>query len=813
MRIKQKKENLDPKQKSIFLYAKMKSMQKKNYISLSTQNIIIVTVALSFAFLAVACVSDFQAAPKVTKEDYARAERFLGWNVSRYILNGEVTYEWIGESDRFWYLRQKDNGKEFVIVDAATAQRQPAFDHEKLAQALAQAMGEDVDPKDLPFERFVFVDNERAIEVQVDTIRWHCVLGGMCREAEIRHIRGGDLVSPDGKWAAFNKGNDIWIRSMEDGTEKALTRDGEPYYGYGVATGSSQWKVRLFGSDEPVAPIAIWSPDSKKLLTEKVDERDVLDLHYLQHVPEDGSVRPQLYSVRSAMPDDAHRPSVEVVVFDITRGKRTDIPLRGQSLIGSDRVWWDTDGGQVFILPQEKGEKTLRLLTIDSVTGAVKLLIEESGKTYVEAGALYWEKPDIRFLSSGEIIWYSERSNWGHLYLYDRKGKLSNQITSGNWKVREIVRVDEKKRRIYFTAGGRERGEDPYQLHLYVVNLDGSGLSLLTPENADHEIRPNSFSPSGEYFVETYSRPDLPPVTLLRTHEGKVISTLEKADISALTAGGFHMPEPFSVLAADGKTKIYGNIFRPSTFDPKRIYPVIDVIYPGPASIVTNKTFMGALYGWVRPQCLAEIGFIVITIDGRGSPLRSKSFHDVSYNPLLYSGTPEDHIAGIRQLAKRYPYMDIDRVGIHGRSAGGYSSARAILAYPDFYKVAVSTNGIQDQRGAAPAGWHPASDGRYPGDDWNEQANARLAGNLKGKLLLAVGELDANVHPAHTMQLIDALIKANKDFDLLLLPNRTHFLDDESPYYIRKRWDYFVRHLMGAEPPSGYEVQGPDKVK
>lgn len=467
----------------------------------------------------------------------------------------------------------------------------------------------------------------------------------------------------------------------------------------------------------------------------------------------------------------------------------------------------------------------MQLLAVNALTGATRLIIEERSKTYVEIGGSVLDRA-VRTLPGGRIIWYSERDDWGHLYLYDQDGKLIRPLTSGAWKVMSIVRIEEPHARVYFTAVGREAGEDPYQQHMYVVNLDGSGLRLLTPENADHDIRSPSpeivrnlrpgargaseagFSPSGRYFVDTYSRPDLPSTTVLRTAAGRLIATLERADISALQAEGLTLPEPFSVLSADGHTKLYGTIYRPSHFDRDDNYPIIDVIYPGPQSTATPKDFRGALFGDM--QALAELGAIVVNIDGRGTPFRSKSFHDASYGETAQAGNLEDHIAGIRQLAARYPYMDVERVGITGSSGGGFASTRAMLAYPDFYKVAVSISGNHDQRGYLLV-WGPTYQGPYQGANYDAQINARLAGNLKGKLFLLHGDMDDNVPPALTLQVVDALIKANKDFDFLLLPGQDHSLRGAAGYVERKRWDYFVRYLLGAEPPDGYQVSVPQQ--
>jgi dipeptidyl aminopeptidase/acylaminoacyl peptidase len=348
---------------------------------------------------------------------------------------------------------------------------------------------------------------------------------------------------------------------------------------------------------------------------------------------------------------------------------------------------------------------------------------------------------------------------------------------------------------VYFNASGRETGEDPYLRHLYRVNLDGSDLQLLTPEAADHEI---SFANSGRYFIDSYSRADLPTVSLLRSADGNVIRELARADVTKLAASGWKPPEPFRATAADGVTEICGLMFRPANFDPGKKYPVLDAIYPGPQTIKTPKNFPATLAG--DGQDMAQLGFVVVTVDGRGTPFRSKAFHDFSYGKLGTAGGLEDHIAALRQLAKVHAYMDLDRVGIYGHSGGGYATVRAMLTYPEFYKVGVASAGNHDMRGYL-ARWGEKYIGPVNGDNYLEAANPVLAANLKGKLLLAWGDMDDNVPPSLSMQLVSALIKANKTFDMLVLPNRNHsFFND--PYFIRRRWDYLVEHLAGAMPPE-----------
>ncbi len=467
-------------------------------------------------------------------------------------------------------------------------------------------------------------------------------------------------------------------------------------------------------------------------------------------------------------------------------------------------MYWSPDATRLVFVSTSRDHRDEKVRVADAATGAVREVYEETAKDFFESGFNHvnWQP----LWPSNELLWYSERSDWGHLYLYDlATGRLKNQITSGDWKVLQVLRVDEPSRTVWFTAAGREPG-DPYFRHLYSVRMDGTRLRLLTPENADHDV---SLAPDGRYFVDSYSTPDVPPVTVLRDAEGKLLLTVQRADISRLLATGWKPPVPFTVKARDGKTDLYGLLYRPTTFDSTRTYPIINNVYPGPQTgSVGTRSFVAS-----RGDCqaLAELGFVVVQLDAMGTPMRSHSFMAAYYGDMGDNGLP-DQVTGMRQLAHRYPWIDIERAGIWGHSGGGFASADAILRYPDFFKVAVSEAGNHDNR-------------EYE-DDWGEkwqglltsgpngttnydnQANQLLAANLKGKLLLAHGTTDDNVPPYNTLLLVDALIKANKDFDLLLLPNRRHGFGGE-PYMVRRRWDYFVRNLMGAEPPAGYELHPP----
>ena len=433
-------------------------------------------------------------------------------------------------------------------------------------------------------------------------------------------------------------------------------------------------------------------------------------------------------------------------------------------------------------------------------------VLEEKVATFFESGN---GRVNWRYLpASNEVIWFSERDNWGQLYLYDlQSGKLKNPITRGDGNVTQLLRVDEKARMLYFLAVGREQGRDPYFSHLYRIGFDGANLQLLTPEDATHDV---TLSNSGKYFVDSFSKPDEPPVTVLRDSNGKLLMTLEKADISRLLAIGWHPPTPIVVKARDGQTDLYGLMYKPSTLDPSKKYPIVNHIYPGPQTgSVGGRTFSPARGD---AQALAELGFIVVEIDGMGTPWRSKKFHDAYFGDMGDNTLP-DQVTGMKQLAKKYPWIDIDRAGIYGHSGGGYAAADAMFRYPDFFKVGISESGNHDNR-EYEDDWAEKWQGLLKTNadgttNYDSQANQNVAKNLKGHLLLAHGTLDNNVPPYNTLLVVDALVKANKDFDLLLLPNQRHGYGDASNYMTRRRWDYFVRHLLGAEPPKEYRITPP----
>ncbi|MCH8293490.1 DPP IV N-terminal domain-containing protein [Candidatus Poribacteria bacterium] len=733
-----------------------------------------------------------------TLEDYQRAEQFLEPNVNHLVRNEQVTPNWINESNRFSYKRQLPDGKQFLLVDASQNTREPAFDHERLATALSQATGVECTAVDLPFERFEFVEDGQAIHFVVGDARYDCNLTNYecCQIGQVESpSRELERTSPDGKWVAFLQDHNLFVRSVESGEVIELSDDGVGKYDYTASLPSPPTMVDA-GTQHVQMPVAaFWSPDSKRIVSYRLDQRSARTFTVVQSSPPN-QLRPIAYTYAYALPGEIGLTKAEPVIFDVEN--RTSIPVQTEPLnllyYGGPTFTWFADSQRFYYRYVERGGRVAQLREVDANSGKVRVLVEERGDLYINTWNLI-----SRFLDEGaEIIASSERDGWNHLYFHDGKaGQMKHQITKGEWVVRDIVHVDENARQIYFNASGKEKGRDPYLRHLYRINTDGTDLQLLTPEDAEHTIH---MSPTGEYFVDTYSRPDLAPVSVLRrSADGEVVMELERADIERLLATGWQYPEAFKAKARDGKTDIYGIIWRPSNLDPSRKYPVVEEIYTGPHGFFVPKTFQAYLR---MSQAIAELGFITVQIDGLGTNKRSKAFNDFSCQNLGDGGIP-DHIAALRQLADEYPYIDLDRVGIWGGSAGGYDSTHALLTNPEFYKVAVSTSGNHDHR-LDKASWVETWMGFPLGEHYVEQSNVTLAHKLKGKLLLAHGELDDNVHLSSTLQLVDALIKANKDFDLLIMPGRFHGLG--GPYFTRKRWDYFVKHLLGIDPPDGYQI-------
>lgn len=755
----------------------------------------------------------------LTPADYAHAEKFMPYNTNPLVYRSGVRPNWLA-GDRFWYRVTTPTGAEFLLVDPAKGTRAPAFDAARLAATLSKATNANYDAANLPFNEIDLTADVQFVSFNANGRRWKCdVKGTECADEGVargavtgrggRGGRGGfagrggrpESVSPDGKTAAFIRDFNLWVRDVGSGKETRLTQDGIKDFGY--ATDNAGWS----SSDRP---IVAWSPDSQKIATYQQDQRGVGEMYLV-----DTRVgHPTLRAWKYPLPGDAVVTTIQRVIIDVPSATVVRLqmpPDQHRSSLCDDvacrgdwgDVQWSPDSTHLAFLSTSRDHKQERLRVADATTGTVREVLEESVSTFYESGN---GRVNWRYLpKSNEVLWFSERDNWGQLYLYDLEtGKLKNRITTGEGNVTQVLRVDDESRTIYFLGVGREKGRDPYFAHLYRVGMDGKNLALLTPEEANHEVM---LSPSGKYFVDSYSRPDAPPVAVARDNRGKLAATLETADISKLLAAGWKPPIPFTVKARDGVTDLYGLMFQPVNLDPNQKYPIVNHIYPGPQTGSVGSRSFAAARG--DCQALAELGFIVVEIDGMGTPWRSKKFHEAYYGDMGDNTLP-DQVTGMKQLAERYRWIDINRAGIYGHSGGGYATADAMFRYPDFFKVGISEAGNHDNRGYEDdwgEKWQGLLEKKPDGStSYDDQANQNFAKNLKGKLLLAHGTMDNNVPPYNTLLVVNELIKANKDFDLILLPNRNHGFGNE-PYMVRRRWDYFVKNLLGAEPPTGYQLR------
>jgi len=732
-----------------------------------------------------------------TVEDYKRAYSLRGKFTSDKVYYSGVSPRWIGDTHTFWYVRHTPEGDRYVKVDADKQTRTDLFNHDKLATALAKSTGRKVDGKRLNLQSLSVNERQDTLRFQYDGKnfayaikknrledkgRIHYPQRGQQRHwMEVDDEKGGrPVTSPDGKHEAFIKNDNIYIRNRATGRERALSIDGTlgNYYSSYIQ----------------------WSPDSRYVFSARIRPVEKRYVYYVESSPKD-QLQPKLHKQEYAKPGDELRSKVPCI-YEVETG-RAIIPSTELFDKQYELFWfrWNEQGTGVTFEYNERGHQVYRLLELSAETGKVRTVVEEKSNTFVNHQRMY-----RRFLRGGnELIWMSERDNWNHLYLYDyATGKVKNQITKGPWYVREVLHVDEEARQIYFTANGMEvdnsstAKEDPYLIRYYRINFDGTGLTCLTPDEGNHTA---TFSRDRKYLVDVHSLVDrAPEASVRRVSDGSLVMPLEKADITKLVEDGWRAPEVFVAKGRDGKTDMWGIIVRPTNFDPNKKYPIIEYIYAGPGSHYVPKSFSTYNYNMTA---LAELGFIVVQLDGMGTSFRSKEFEDVCYKNLKDAGFP-DRKAWIRAAAEKYPYMDIDRVGIFGASAGGQESTTAVLLHPEFYKAAYSACGCHDNR-MDKIWWNEQWLGYPLGDQYKEGSNVENAHLLSRPLMLVVGELDDNVDPASTMQVVDALIKANKDFELVVLPGVGHTMGES--YGEHKRYDFFVRHLMGVNPPKWDEVK------
>ena len=729
----------------------------------------------------------------LTSSDYARAEKMLAPYRARKVPGSALEPHWLSDGTRFWY----QVGRRYVAVDPGDGTRRAAFDHDRLAAALSEESGHAATGSDLPITG-VEIRVDAAVRFTAFDERWEWSDdAGLSARTDAQPVPG-DVPSPDEAWVAFRRDGNIWVRSRDGEEEFALTDDAEPHFDYGGLPDTTGGRALMRVLGLPPLSILHWSPDSTRILVQRIDQRDLAELVLVESTPADGS-RPKEHRTRYTMPGEDAVATMTWNVLDVNGRKvvrQQDEPTPIMHNTALVYAWWTGKAGEaVHFLQHSRDARTLQLRRLDPATGVTTTLISETGDTRVDPAVQLGDPHMVHVLESGEIVWWSQRGGWGHLYLYSPDGQQVTRITQGQWLVRSLLWVDEDRRQVFFAAGGLV-DDDPYIRQLCRINLDGSGFTRLTDDDLDHDaVSP----PEGGYILDRASTSSRPPRSVVRDGDGRELVELEAPGTEALEALGWKPPERFCVTGADGKTPIYGLLWRPHDFDPDRRYPLVEHIYPGPQIYRAGPQFDPPHQG--EPEAYAALGFAAIAIDGRGTAARSKAFHDHSYRDLGNAGALDDHIAAIRELGHRYSWLDTSRVGITGQSAGAFAAARAVLMYPESYHVAVATSGNHDNT-INLAMWAEHYHGDLSEDGKRAISNATLAENLSGKLLLIHGELDDNAHPYMTMRLVDALVKADKDFDLIMIPGAEHALIGRQHYFMRRTWDYFVRHLHGSEPPS-----------
>ena len=805
------------------------------------------------------------------KANYTLAARFSPKKLEKMIFSLAVDPHWLKQSNKFWYTYETSEGKQWNIVDPVKNEKKSMFNRDKLAAELTRIIKDPFDGQHLPVDSIKFIKDENWIRFEVKSSI------EINKEVEVKKSKEEDIkkdtkpekvkkifyfeynllteelnelvgfkkpkrkpnwanISPDEKTIVFGRNYNLFymdkanyekaLKNEDDSTivEHAISKDGEQNFSWHSESaygGGGETNVDVEkNKNKRKAVYAMWSEDSKHIAITKVDNRKVKELWVINSIADP---RPTLETYKYWMPGEKEAPIDHLMIVDMTAYtykeinvslfKDQDVAVWNKTNNVNTRddehkpsIWLGTND-KLYLSRTSRDLKKIDQCVVDINTGAVKTLLEESLNTYVEI-----QKPGI-LKNSEEFIEWSERDGWAHLYLYDKEGKLKNQITQGPWHIEEVISIDEEKRIVYFSANGKENvngslKEDPYYLHLYKVNLDGTGLQLLNPGNFDHNF---SMNDKKNYFVNTSSRINSTPTSALYSTDGKKLMDLETADLSSLFAAGYKYPETFKVKADDGITDIFGVMYKPYDFDSTKKYPIIEYVYPGPQTESVNKSFSK---GMDRIDRLAQLGFVVVTLGNRGGhPARSKWYHNYGYGNLRDYGLA-DKKATIEQLADKYSFIDRDKVGIHGHSGGGFMSTAAMLVYPDIFKVAVSNAGNHDNS-VYNRWWSEKHNGvkeniSDKGDttfSYMIDKNPDIAKNLKGKLLLIHGEIDNNVHPSNTIRVVNALIKANKRFDMLILPTQRHGFGDMSEYWFWKTADYFSRNLLGDMTERSVDIE------
>jgi dipeptidyl-peptidase-4 len=811
----------------------------------------------SLVLLLIAVSASAQNTP-ITKANYQQAARFAPRKLEKLIFSTNVDPHWLKKGDRFWYMYETTEGKKWYIVDAAKGEKKLLFDNADLAAKITRIVKDPFDAQHLGLDSMRFIKDENWIQFEVKSTQevekkdttakkgtppvkerkvfyfeYNLLTGELIELTDFKKPKrkpSWASISPDGNTIVFGRNYNLYwmdklnyekaLKNEDDSTivDHAMSTDGIENYSYfseGNLSGSGDSNVDREKNKNKRKPVFVyWSPDSKHFAMTRIDNRKVKDLWVINSIADP---RPTLETYKYWMPGEKESPVDHVYLFNMDSHSGKEMPVslfRDQDI----SIWadpglvntrdddyrplkWLGNADKFYFTRTGRDLKKVDVCMVDIKTGVVKPLIEERFNTYIEIRR-------VGLVNEGkELIMWSERDGWAHLYLYDENGKLKNQITSGAWHVENIMGVDEAKRVVYFSANGREAGEDPYYLHAYRVNFDGSNLKLLNPGEFEHAM---SINDGRTFFVDNFSRVNTAPRSVLYATDGRKVLDLETADLSSLFSTGYKFPIPFKVKADDGITDIYGVMYKPLDFDSTKKYPVIEYVYPGPQTEAVNKAFGR---GMDRTDRLANLGFVVITMGNRGGhPSRSKWYHNFGYGNLRDYGLA-DKKAAAEQLADRYPYFDVNRVGIHGHSGGGFMSTAAMLVYPEFFKVAVSSSGNHDNA-VYNRWWSEQHHGvketiSDKGDTtfaYNIEKNQDLVKNLKGHLMLTTGDIDNNVHPAGTIRVANALIRANKRFDLVILPGQRHGYSDMTEYFFWRMADYFTEHLMGDRTERSTDI-------
>lgn len=766
----------------------------------------------------------------IGQDVYRRAEKRSHFIADESVVSGAVVAHWI-DSTHFWYCHHDANGREYRFVDAVQSMQFPLFDHRELAAALSALPGaNEIAPHALTLPKLKLDRELNEIRFSLFGKHWTFSLDSGELNSHESRLPPLHVLSPDGQRAAFVRDFNLWVHEVATGEETPLTSDGVEHFGYGVGP-QGRWAKPVPGGG--VAPVvAVWSPDSTRVLTVRFDERLVRTNPTVDYAPADGSTTELVHEARWARPGDAHVPEAHVYAIGVASkqvvvARYNTIPavrmLDGLADIGL--AWWSDDSDHAWMIDVERGEQQAHVVAFDTSTGHCRRVFSEKTRGHLELGASVYLRTNVHPVRhTHELIWPSERSGQSHLFLYDlADGAMKRQLTRGSWRVVDVVHVDSKRRVVFFTASNLAETENPYDRVLCKVSLDGGEPQVLTPESGDHDVlsrcglawmmlgmihedddQAAGISPDGDFFVDTFGSPGTPLTSVLRNAAGELVMPLHSTDVSTLGAR-WTWPEPFSAMASDGKTVLRGLLLRPADFDLDRKYPVIDHIYGGPQTEQVPKTALrmedrGTL---ATGLALTELGFVVVLIDGRGTTGRSREFHEHSYGAVQRASDIDDHVAVIEQLAGRHAFLDLARVGITGFSGGGYATAHAMLSRPDFFKVGVASSGNYDQR-VFWHGWGERYHGRVDGANYDDQSLTPLAKRLEGKLLFTHGLLDGGCVLAGLFQLTQALQDAHKDFDVVLEPRKQHELGG---FGLRKTWDFFIRHLAGEMPPPAAELR------